>query len=412
MGAFTNTFGKFHNWSMLNQDNLIASFTVNTILGQLDWTDRYAGLAAYEVYSSTNGGVNVLLTTTANGITSYQDTSCKQNAKVVYSIVPKIGSVYKLKSKASTLSTPLCWKTNQSTLTPVTFTDLNVIEGKTITVNWGDGTSQSYSGNTATVTKNYSATGQYNISITGDVDYIIVLWHNAQAKTYGVITNWILPSSLATLAIFSTGLTGSLTNWVFPAGLTYFNIASTSLTGVVTNWILPSMLATFSLGATSLTGEVTNWVLPGSLTYFTFNSTAITGVISNWIIPAGITTFNVASTGVSGSLPQITASASALSYSANAASLSDSNASVFRKNMTVFNVSSQKVAFSTTNVNKVLKALADFYQLNAPTANCTINISGANMGIPTGGASNADLTRLVGYYTAVSKSCTVLVRTS
>jgi hypothetical protein len=80
--------------------------------------------------------------------------------------------------------------------------------------------------------------------------------------------------------------------------------------------------------------------------------------------------------------------------------------------MTVFNVGNQNVAFSTANVDKLLKALADWYQNNAPTANCTFTLSGANMGIPTGGASNADITRLVGYYTAAGKSATVLVRTS
>jgi len=85
---------------------------------------------------------------------------------------------------------------------------------------------------------------------------------------------------------------------------------------------------------------------------------------------------------------------------------------VFRKAMSVFNVGSQNVTFPTANIDKLLKALADWYQVNAPTANCTFTLSGSNMGIPTGGSSNDDIVRLVGYYTAAGKSCTILVRTS
>jgi len=92
--------------------------------------------------------------------------------------------------------------------------------------------------------------------------------------------------------------------------------------------------------------------------------------------------------------------------------MSDSNTTVFRKAMTAFNVGSQNVIFPTANIDKLLKAAADWYQTNAPTANCTFTLSGANMGIPTGGASNADLVRLVGYYTTASKTATVLIRTS
>ena len=55
---------------------------------------------------------------------------------------------------------------------------------------------------------------------------------------------------------------------------------------------------------------------------------------------------------------------------------------------------------------------ANYYQNNAPTTNCEFNLSGSTMGIPTGGASNVDIARLVGYYSAAGFTATVIIRTS
>ena len=80
--------------------------------------------------------------------------------------------------------------------------------------------------------------------------------------------------------------------------------------------------------------------------------------------------------------------------------------------MTVFEIRDQKVPFVTVEIDKLLKTLADWYQVNTPTANCTFNMSGANMGIPSLGASNVDLVRLTGYYTTAGFTATVVIRTS
>ena len=98
---------------------LSASFTIDTISGDLTWTDNSGGAAQYEVYSSYNGNPYVFLGTTLAGATSYIDTTCKQNASVVYRIRAKKGSVYSEYATTSVINTPLCWKTNQSTRTNV-----------------------------------------------------------------------------------------------------------------------------------------------------------------------------------------------------------------------------------------------------------------------------------------------------
>ncbi|MCE5214709.1 MAG: hypothetical protein LLF83_08340 [Methanobacterium sp.] len=260
----------------------------------------------------------------------------------------------------------MCWKTNQSTRTNVVINALNIKVGKTVNIDWGDGTNADYTGNNTNITKTYaaSAVNVFNIKISGDTNSIATFNHNAQSLSYGVVTNWVLPASLAFFVINSTGLTGVVTNWVLPASLTAFYIHYTGLTGVVTNWVLPASLTAFYIHSTDLTG----------------------------------------------SLPQITAHATnGLSYQAQTASLSDSKATVFRKGMTVFNISNQKVPFLTDKIDKVLKALADWYQNNAPTANCTYNLSGTNMGIPTGGASNVDIVRLSGYFTTAGFTAIIII---
>lgn len=345
--------------------DFVSTFNVDTISADLVWTDTNDGKAKYLIYRSTNGGAQTLIATTQVGAISYSDAGCKQNASVVYRIKAEKKNEY---VAATTLQTPLCWKSDQSTLTPVVINQVNVAAGKTVTINWGDGTSQALTGSTSNVTKNYEITGQKNIWLSGDTDSITYFQHYNQAKTYGNIGNWILPINIA-----------------------YFSVGITNVTGDVSEWIIPSGIATLALYSTQLSGD-----------------------ISSWIIPAATILVFIYSSNISGSLPQISAHATnAMNFRADSCYFSGSNTTVFRKAMSVFNISAQNVPFPTTEIDKILKALADFYEVNAPTANCTISMnSSTNMGIPTGGSNNVDLLRLVDYYSAAEKSCIVVVRTA
>ena len=119
--------------------NLTASFDIPSISGQVSWVDNSGGTAQYEIYSSYNGNPYVFLGTTLAGATSYIDTTCKQNASVVYRIRAKKGGTRSEYATTSAINTPLCLKTNQSTLTTVKINTLNIIS-ETVTVNWGDNT--------------------------------------------------------------------------------------------------------------------------------------------------------------------------------------------------------------------------------------------------------------------------------
>ena len=347
---------------------LTSQFVVDTILGQVDFTDNTGGVAQYEIYSNTNTAGAVLLTTLATGIVTYSDTTCKQNASVVYTIRAKKGSVYSDYTTATALVTPLCWKTNQATRTNVVINSLIIAAGKTVNIDWGDGSNANFVGSNTNITKTYaaSAVNVFNIKFSGDTNSITGLQHHSQIKSFGSISNWVLPSASTVFIIFSTSFSGDISGWVLSSALVFFRIHANPLSGNIGEWLLPGSLSTFSVYATSLSGKN----------------------------------------------PNIIGSATAMDYQAYSCSLLGTNTAVFRRGMTGFNISNQNVIYPTSEIDELLKAAADWYENNVPTANCTYNMSGANMGIPTGGASNIDLVRLAGYYTAAGFTATIVIRTS
>lgn len=160
-------------------------------------------------------------------------------------------------------------------------------------------------------------------------------------------------------------------------------------------------------------GDVTKWKLPTALTQINMYSNLMTGDISNINIPASVVGFNINNNIFTGSIPNPTGHATnAMAFYVNANSLSSCGITTFRKAGTIWHIQSQNVAFTTAEVDKFLKAAADWYQVNVPTANCAFRMDGVNNGIPTGGAANVDKVRLEGYYTAAGFTATVTVRTA
>jgi len=261
----------------------------------------------------------------------------------------------------------LCFKTDQSTLTAVVINALNIAAGKTVTVNWGDGTNNNYTGTNTNIVKNYSTTGQFNISMSGDLNNISVFQHYNQSKSYGSISNWIFYPS-GSYTIYNNALTGNISQYdLSRVGSGYLLYNNTELTGDLTNNNIKNTCVNFRLYGTKIYGKAPN-LLSGSSTLVT--------------------------------------------YQLQSCYLSGTNITNFGTPLTNLDLSGQKVLFPTSEVDKFFKAAADWYQVNTPTANCTFNLSGANMGIPTGGASNVDIVRLIGYYTAAGFAATIICRTS
>jgi hypothetical protein len=147
-----------------------------------------------------------------------------------------------------------------------------------------------------------------------------------------------------------------------------------------------------------------------SITKFSHNGQSKSyGVVTNWFIPLNSIYFRVGSTGLSGLLPEIRGSSSPLNYQAPYCHFTGSKMVIFRTGMTLLNISNQNTVFPTAEIDKLLKSAADWFEDNAPTADCSYLMNGINNGVPTGGTSNVDLLRLMQYYSNAGKTATIAI---
>ena len=82
---------------------------------------------------------------------------------------------------------------------------------------------------------------------------------------------------------------------------------------------------------------------------------------------------------------------------------------VWNKNVATFILQLSKLP--TSAVNAQLKVINDYFTLNTPIKNVSIDLSGASMGIPTGGANNTDLLGIIAKHVAAGFVATISVRT-
>lgn len=138
------------------------------------------------------------------------------------------------------------------------------VAGQTITVFWGDGTSNTYTGTTdQAYSKTYSGSGTYTIVI-----------HNSRNMTKWTITSTsgvffdLSAMALTGLTYFycsgNNTITGNLSS--LPANMTYFNCqGSNTITGNLSS--LPVNMATFACtGSNTITGNLSS--LPANMTSF------------------------------------------------------------------------------------------------------------------------------------------------
>lgn len=318
----------------------------------VSWIDDFArliwdSLAGYtfEIWESINDGAYALVDTTADGASSY-DNYTSQNASMKFKIRGLKGVTYTEYTSEVILSTPLVFKTDQTTLTQVIINSMIIAAGKTVNVNWGDGNNEDLTGTITNKTHDYGVgnEGIYYIQLSGDLNSITRFYHYNQAKSFGDLTKWILPVPNTTFT---------------------FRIYSNNFTGDISNWIIDKNAASFHIYNNNFTGKLPN----------------LNGTI-----------------------------AGGLDYSAYGNNLSGSNLTNFKPRMTILNIKDQGEWFSTDDINELLQAIADFYEVNTPTATtCTFTMTGANMGVPVDGQSNADIVRTKGYYTAAGKTATFTI---
>ena len=148
---------------------------------------------------------------------------------------------------------------------------VSTLTGETITVHWGDGTNNTYSGTDQAYSHNYGSAGNRVVTVTN---------HNA----------------LTELTMTTAGACLSFTLASMPRSMIYLALYGTSstITGALSD--LPSGMTTLALGSTSstITGALSD--LPSGMIYLALygTSSTITGALSD--LPSGMTTLALGST--------------------------------------------------------------------------------------------------------------------
>lgn len=352
----------------------------------LSWIDNTGGAAVYEVWESRNGAAYTLVTTTAAGATTYNNYTW-QNESMAFKVRAKVGGIYSNYSSIVSLTTPLVFKTDQSVLTPVVFTYLYVQAGKTVNVNWGDGTNNNYSGANDAVTHNYSATANpYYVKITGDVNFITQLTLQNQVKLYGDLTKWKLPNIIGTLYLQASNFTGDWTNWVIPDTLQYHKSA-TGMTCNITGKSMGANRKELRLYGTGISGDITGLgFVAGQIYFYVMDCTNLVGDLSGWVVPSTLTYCYI----VNNRFTKFPLAGNFTNLAGSTAFRADSN------------------RLSSADVDAFLVALNNAFATYPPTRNATYNLGGSGMGAATS-TGLAARTAILAKFTAAGFTATITV---
>jgi hypothetical protein len=203
-----------------------------------------------------------------------------------------IGSLHKWRDDDYIALT--CTTTGAQTLT---LDNIAVATGKSVTVDWGDGSKNTYTGEAAR-THDYAAAGTYTVRF---VDYKnLTKLYTDDTKVSGDISGWVLWEGLKYLRLNSTSVEGDISGWVLWEGLYYLRLHSTSVEGDISGWTLPASLQYLYLSSTSVEGDISGWTLPASLANLFLYGTSLEGDISGWTLPASLANLYLSGTSVEG----------------------------------------------------------------------------------------------------------------
>jgi hypothetical protein len=225
------------------------------------WENDYAKLTwtvngdkgSYEIWESLNGGAYSLVATTTEAAITYNNYTW-QNASMAFKIRGVGGGIYSDYTSEVTLTTPLVFKTNQSTLNQAKVYVLQTTAGHTVNVNWGDGTDDDYSGvYNNTITHNYpSASNPYFVQISGELNYLLVLNVFQWESLYGSVSKWIYPIRLNNIRFTGTGtnyLTGSIKSILEGTAMQYCLLSGNLFDGDLSSITLKAALLELNLAS-------------------------------------------------------------------------------------------------------------------------------------------------------------------
>lgn len=339
--------------------------TINPKGAETTVTIEYGTTIAYGSTQSTVTGSPV----NATGAISADLTGLLEITRYYFRIkaVNSVGTTYSERQYSATSNTLGFWTNQLGTNVNVVLNYLNISAGKTVHVDWGDSTSNDYTGNNTNITKTYATLNNFLIKLSGDIDSITRLQHESQSRSFGDISNWPLSSmtSLATLSIKS----------------------NPNITGNTDLWTLPNSCSLVVLDVmTGLVGNPFKNGTPTALTRFQSPSAQLRGDLSTLNVSSSFTFLDE----------------------------SDNNFSKFPigdyKNIATFNFSGNNCTQATLDAF-LLWLDNSFTPSNKPNANAVYTLNGYGMATPTGGTNNANLLSIVSKYVANSKTCSILVNT-
>lgn len=346
-------------------NNLIANAISDTQIN-LSWNYDSEMIEGFAIERSSDGVVFIELAKVLKDIASYSDNGLTAYTGYYYRVRAYNGNVY---CEAGNIvrvatSTDFGFCTNQqSSNVNLVIDNLIVSAGKSVTIDWGDGTSGNYSGTNTNITHKYGSLGNFIVKFSGDVDFITRFGHKNQSRSYGDISNWKIPDSM-----------------------TFFDLnAISNFTGNIDNWEFPNSCGLISL----------------------YNCRKLTGNPLKKNIPTSLYKLDVTLTNLRGDL-------STVNLTTNMTYVSVKSANYFKfprgnfKNISTFDFSKNNC--SSSEIDAFLAYLDfQFTELNKPSSNAVYTINSDGMGAPTNGVNNANLVSIISKYQANGKTCSILV---
>lgn len=440
---------------------------------QITFTDMSGGRAKHEIWEQVDGGGYELVTTLDAGIETY-DYYTWQNADLDFKIRSRSGGSYSAFTAEESIVSPLVFRSDQTVLNTLTIQTFTISGAHTINIDWGDGNDDDFgTGVNPNITHDYILEDIYFVQLSGDLDYLAD-WEMYNQEVLGSISKWNFPVSCIRFHLYNEGFTGNpLDRPLNPlTGIIHFN--NNDLSGDVTDCVLNDVLYDFRFDNNAgLYGDTTAWQLPlaNGKVYFYFEipRTQIGGLWTGKQLPANTKLLSLYGTQIEWDLTGIVwpvncgfliLGSSAVAVQANiygdltgmiwpagfaatigytigfyglglagdlsgAASDLPSVGAVMKfylgqndftklprgeyEWVNVFDVSGNNC--DQTEIDNYLVYLDSYFVgAKVPLANCSYDLSGSGMGIPSA-IGLAARTSIIGKYVAAGKTCTITVNT-
>jgi hypothetical protein len=170
-----------------------------------------------------------------------------------------------------------------------------------ITVDWGDGNTETQSGNGGVgvvFTSTYSTPGTYDITISGDILYMTQI-RLFNEDFSGDISTWSVFVPIVSIVVTNNpSLAGDVSSWKALANIAQIAVNNTSITGDLSGWSVLTNLVSIAFESSSVSGDISSWSTLTSLVQISGFLTSVSGDISSWATMTSLTSLNLIFTSI------------------------------------------------------------------------------------------------------------------